>query len=166
MTEPDKSLRNMKRPLLQSGGIALVLGMRYLYMAIFMYGFVHKIMHGWLWTGIMEQHFFRRLTELDPGSFQAAYLQAFAIPFAIPIAWIVTIGELVVGLSMLLGVATRINALFGLFMLLNFAAGGYYNWTIPVLVTMSILIAALPTGHWFGLDRSLDRKHPESPCFK
>jgi thiosulfate dehydrogenase [quinone] large subunit len=83
-----------------------------------------------------------------------------------PIAWIVTIGELIIGVALLLGVTTRINAAFGLFMLLNFAAGGYYNEIIPPLVTISILLIVLPTGHWLGLDRSLNRKYPESLWFR
>ena len=156
----------------------LILLLRYLYTTLFIYGFVHKIMRGWMWSDILTQHFTKRLHELlattaSPGSleasiamWQASYLQHFALPLVMPIAWIVTIGELVIGVALLFGVTTRINAAFGLFMLLNFAAGGYYNETIPPLVTISILLIALPTGHWLGLDRTLNRKYPDSPWFK
>ncbi|NTU93817.1 MAG: DoxX family membrane protein [Chlorobiaceae bacterium] len=163
---------------LQTAGVSAALIIRYLYTALFLYGFVHKIMRGWMWTGIMEQHFTKRLAELQVEalvagsglaqvlSFQAAYLEHFAIPLALPIAWIVTIGELIVGVALLLGVATRANALFGLFFLLNFTAGGYYNLTIPPLVLMSLMMIFLPTGQWFGLDRMLNRKYPDSPWFR
>ncbi|NTU68556.1 MAG: DoxX family membrane protein [Chlorobiaceae bacterium] len=163
---------------LKSTGVAAAILIRYLYVLLFLYGFVHKIMKGWMWTGIMEAHFLKRLHELQAGTalagtfeawaapFQAAYLQLFAIPMAMPIAWIVTIGELVIGVCLLLGLATRTNAAFGLFMLLNFSAGGYYNLTIPPLVLMSLMMIILPTGHWLGFDRTLNQKYPASPWFK
>ena len=163
---------------LKAAGVVAVLLLRYLYTTLFIYGFVHKIMRGWMWSDILSQHFTKRLHELlataaSSGSveasvamWQASYLQHFALPLVMPIAWIVTIGELIIGVALLFGVTSRINAAFGLFMLLNFAAGGYYNLTIPPLVTISILLIALPTGHWLGLDRSLNRKYPDSPWFK
>jgi thiosulfate dehydrogenase [quinone] large subunit len=163
---------------LQTTGVISMLVLRYLYTALFLYGFVHKIIHGWMWSDILTQHFTERLNELlataaSSGSFeatvamwQASYLEHFALPLVMPIAWIVTIGELIIGIALLLGITTRINAAFGLFMLLNFAAGGYYNETIPPLVIISILLIVLPTGQWFGLDRSLNRKYPDSPWFR
>lgn len=162
----------------KTAGVISVLIIRYLYTAIFLYGFYHKLVNGWLWSDIITQRFLTMLHTLQAASIQdgsltarivslqAGYMQYFAIPLSIPIVWIVTVGELIVGLSMLLGVATRLNGVFGLFLLLNFAAGGYYNFTIPILVTMSLLIIFLPTGHWFGLDRNLGRKYPQSPWFK
>jgi thiosulfate dehydrogenase [quinone] large subunit len=163
---------------LKAAGVIVMLLLRYLYTSIFIYGFVHKIIHGWMWSNILTHHFTQRLHELlatsaatgspeaSIATWQASYLQHFALPLVMPIAWIVTIGELIIGIALLLGVTTRINATFGLFMLLNFAAGGYYNLTIPPLVTISILLIALPTGHWFGLDRGLNRKYPYSLWFK
>jgi thiosulfate dehydrogenase (quinone) large subunit len=168
----------LKTHKLKASGVIATLVLRYLYTLLFIYGFVHKIIHGWMWSDILNQHFSKRLHELlattaSPGSveatvalWQASYLEHFALPLVMPIAWIVTIGELIIGIALLLGVTTRINAVFGLFMLLNFAAGGYYNETIPPLVTISILLILLPTGHWFGLDRSLNRKYPDSLWFK
>lgn len=164
--------------LWKTAGVVTALVVRYLYTALFLYGFIHKIIHEWMWTDIMTRHFMTRLAELQAealssgsftamvASFQATYLQHFAIPLAMPIAWIVTIGELIVGLCLLVGLATRINAAFGLFLLLNFAAGGYYNLTIPPLVLMSLMMMVLPTGHWLGLDRRLNEKYPESPWFR
>ena len=168
----------LKSHPMKTAGVIFALLVRYLYTLLFLYGFIHKIMHGWMWSGIMEGHFLKRLHELQadtsvPGSFdawaapfQASYLQHFAIPLALPIAWIVTIGELVIGVCLLLGLATRMNAVFGLFLLLNFAAGGYYNLSIPVLVVMSLIMMFLPTGQWFGLDRRLNRKYPDLPWFR
>lgn len=158
---------------LKATGVITMLVLRYLYTLLFLYGFVHKIIHGWMWSDILTNHFTRRLHELAADSatssiavFQAAYLEQFAIPLVIPIALIVTIGELIIGVALLLGITTRINAAFGLFMLLNFAAGGYYNATIPPLVTISVLLMVLPTGHWLGLDGKLHRNYPDSPWFR
>jgi len=156
----------LKKHPLKAAAVILFLTGRTLYALLFLYGFVHKIRHGWMWSDIMTNHFLERLHELPSGSFQAGYLEFFAIPFTIPIAWVVTIGELIIGIALLLGVTTRINAAFGLFMLVNFAAGGYYNLTIPPLVTMSLLMMVVPSGHWLGLDRTLNRRYPGSPWFR
>jgi len=178
MTDFQWKRRYLSEHKLKAFGVICVLALRYLYTTLFIYGFVHKIMRGWMWSDILAQHFTKRMHELlataaSPGSieatvalWQASYLQHFALPLVMPIAWIVTIGELIIGVALLLGLTTRVNAAFGLFMLLNFSAGGYYNETIPPLVTISILLIILPTGHWFGLDRALNRKYPDSLWFK
>lgn len=180
MTDFQWSNSYLKSHWIKATGVIIVLILRYLYTLLFLYGFVHKIIHGWMWSDILIVHFTKRLGELkmaadsaaagsfdaSVAAFQASYLVHFAIPMVMPVAWIVTIGELIIGIALLLGVTTRLNAAFGLFMLLNFAAGGYYNETIPPLVIMSVLFMALPTGQWLGLDRSLHRKHPNSILFK
>lgn len=178
MTEFEWSSGYRKSHPLKTSGVVAALIVRYLYTLLFLYGFVHKIIHGWMWTGMMREYFLKRLHELQTlasitGSFeariapfQASYLQHFAIPLALPIAWIVTIGELIIGVCLFFGIATRLNAAFGLFLLLNFAAGGYYNLSIPILVVMSFMMMFLPTGQWFGLDRRLNQKYPGLPWFR
>ncbi|MBN1929632.1 MAG: DoxX family membrane protein [Chlorobiaceae bacterium] len=180
MTAFQWNIGYLKSHKLQATGVIATLVLRYLYALLFVYGFVHKIIHGWMWSDILTRHFTERLGELrmavesaatgsfdaSVAAFQASYLEQFALPMVMPIAWIVTIGELIIGAALLLGVTTRINAAFGLFMLLNFAAGGYYNETIPPLVAISLMMIVLPTGHWLGLDRSLHRSSPNSMLFK
>lgn len=151
---------------LKSAGVLLFLIGRLLFVAIFLYGFWHKLVKGWLWTDLMQHHFTQRLSELTPGTFQAIYLESFAIPLAMPIAWIVTWGELLIGICILLGVATRANAAFALFMFLNFAAGGYYNLTLPPLMLFALLLMLFPSGHWLGLDGRLQAKYPNSIWFR
>lgn len=138
---------------------------RYLFATFFLYGFWHKLVKGWLWTDIMSVHFSERLGELLPGSFQALYLEHFAIPLAMPIAWIVTVGELIIGMSLVFGLAVRINAAFALFLVLNFAAGGYYNLSLPPFMIYSVLLMAFPSGHWLGMDKKLHEKYPDSLWF-
>lgn len=110
--------------------------------------------------------FTKRLAELPAGSFQANYLEHFAIPLAFPIAWIVTVGELLIGLSLIFGFAVRANALFALFLVLNFAAGGYYNLSLPPFMIFAVLMMMLPSGQWFGFDKQLHQKYPDSIWFK
>ncbi|MBF0586962.1 DoxX family protein [Prosthecochloris sp. N3] len=154
-----------KHPL-KSAGIILFLIGRYLFAAFFIYGFWHKFVNGWLWTDLMNAYFTERLGELAAGSFQAIYLEQFAIPLALPIAWIVTIGELIIGICLVLGLAVRANAAFALFLVLNFAAGGYYNLTLPPFMVYSVLMMILPSGQWLGMDRKLHREHPDSVWFR
>lgn len=155
----------MQYPLKAAGVIAFLL-LRYVFVAFFLYGFWHKLVRGWLWTDLMHNYFAQRLSELLPGSFQALYLEHFAIPLALPIAWIVTIGELIIGVCLALGLATRANAAFALFLVLNFAAGGFYNLTLPPFMVFSVLMMVFPSGHWLGLDGKLNRKYPDSFWFR
>ncbi|MDW8465549.1 MAG: DoxX family membrane protein [Chloroherpetonaceae bacterium] len=138
----------------KTAGIVLILALRYFFAIFFLYGFWHKLIHGWLWTDVLRLHFIDRLSEISPEAWQAAYLQYFAIPLAMPIAWIVTVGELIIGLALVFGVTTRLNAAFGLFMLLNFAAGAFYNIWIDILSAMAMLFIVFPTGHWLGFEQN------------
>lgn len=147
-------------------GVALILALRYFFALFFLYGFWHKFVNGWLWTDVLKLHFIDRLSEISPDAWQAAYLQYFAIPLSLPIAWIVTIGELIIGAALVFGIATRLNAAFGLFMLLNFAAGAFYNIWIDILSAMAVLFIVFPTGHWLGFDKMLHQKHPNSLWLK
>ena len=156
----------MKKRPFKYLGITLFLVGRSLFAAFFLYGFWHKLVKGWLWSDLMQGFFTKRLGELPAGSFQAIYLEQFAIPLAFPIAWIVTIGELLIGLGLVFGFAVRANAAFALFMVLNFAAGGYYNLSLPPFMLFAIMMMLFPSGHWLGLDNRLHQKYPESIWFR
>lgn len=70
-------------------------------------------------------------------------------------AKLVTAGELLVGVALILGAFTGIAAFFGGFMNWNFMMAGTASIN-PVLFTLSIfLIAAWKTAGWWGLDRVL-----------
>jgi len=132
----------------------------------FAYGFWRKLERGWLWTDTLQQHFLRRLSDSDLVAFQAGYLEHFAIPFYLPIAWAVTLGELAVAIGLLLGIATRANGALALFILLNFAAGGYFNPALLPFIIFALLTILLPSGHWLGFDYWLAERYPRSPWFK
>ena len=156
----------MKQNPFKTSGIILFLFGRYFFALFFLYGFWRKFTKGWLWSDLMLGFFTKRLAELPAASFQANYLEHFAIPLAFPIAWIVTVGELVIGLSLIFGFAVRANAAFALFLVLNFAAGGYYNLSLPPFMIFSVLMMLLPSGQWFGFDKQLHLKYPHSIWFK
>ncbi|NHQ60498.1 DoxX family membrane protein [Chlorobium sp. BLA1] len=151
---------------LKTAGVILFLSGRYLFALFFLYGFWHKLVKGWLWSDLMQFYFLKRLAELPAESFQALYLQQFAIPLAFPIAWIVTVGELIIGIGLIFGIAVRANAAFALFLVVNFAAGGYYNLTLPPFMLYALLMIISPSGHWLGLDRILHNKYPAAIWFK
>jgi len=157
---------HISRHPLQTLAIVLILAMRYFFAVFFIYGFWHKLVHEWMWTDILKLHFIDRLSEIHPDTFQAAYLRYFAIPFYLPIAWVITVGELFIGLALIFGITTRLHAAFGLFMLLNFAAGAFYNIWIDILSIMAILFIIFPTGHWFGFDRLLHQRYPDAIWFR
>jgi thiosulfate dehydrogenase [quinone] large subunit len=70
-------------------------------------------------------------------------------------AKLVAIGELVVGVALVLGLFTGIAAFFGGFMNWNFMMAGSAS-TNPVLFTLAVLlIMAWKTAGWWGLDRWL-----------
>ena len=156
----------MKNPLFRKIGIILFLLGRYLFAAFFLYGFWHKLVKGWLWSDLMQGFFIKRLAELPANSFQAHYLVHFAIPLALPIAWIVTVGELIIALGLFAGFAVRANAALALFLVVNFAAGGYYNLSLPPFMAFSVLMMVLPSGHWLGLDKQLHLKYPDAIWFR
>jgi thiosulfate dehydrogenase (quinone) large subunit len=157
----------MKKHPFKTVGISLFLFGRYIFAIFFLYGFWHKLVKGWLWSDKMHNFFVERLyAPPQLNDFQALYLDQFAIPLAMPIAWIVTIGELIIGVCLALGLSVRANAAFALFLVLNFAAGGFYNLTLPPFMIFSVLMMILPSGQWFGLDKQLHQKYPDSIWFK
>jgi thiosulfate dehydrogenase [quinone] large subunit len=142
-----------------------VLALRYGFGAFFLYGAYHKTTRGWLSSPVMRQHFLQRLAEVDPDCFSAAYLRRFAIPWYRPVAWVLTLGQIVVAAGMLGGVAVRPSAALALFLLANISAGSYYNVTMPPFFATALLLMATPSGQWLGLDRRLHARYPGAIWF-
>ncbi len=70
-------------------------------------------------------------------------------------AWVVTLGELAIGIGLLFGALTGIAAFFGAMMNMSFLLAGSAS-TNPVLFTMAIgLILAWRVAGYYGLDRYL-----------
>jgi thiosulfate dehydrogenase [quinone] large subunit len=131
----------MKRtiPWQRARRIALLV-LRYIFGATFAYGAYHKITRRWMTSSVLREHFEQRLSEIDPNSFSAAYLRSFAIPFYRPIAWILTIGQVIVAFSMLTGIGVRQSAALALFLLVNISAGSYFNASMPPYLITAVLL--------------------------
>ncbi len=144
----------IKRHPLRAFGRSLVLFLRYLMAVFYVMAGINKIFRQpWLYSDFLQRAFLSRLEEIDPLSFGAQFIERFALPLWLPIAWIVTWGELVVGLGLLLGWYTRLSAAGGLAFIALFAIGGYYDASLIVLGLCFVPVIAFKTGLWVGRDR-------------
>jgi len=86
-------------------------------------------------------------------SWYAAFLQSFVLPHAALFAYLVTFGEVLVGIALILGLLTGIASFFGVFMNLNYVLAGTVS-TNPILGFLALfLVLAWRIGGYYGLDR-------------
>lgn len=91
----------------------------------------------------------------DVQGWYATFLENVVLPHASLWSHLVTYGEILVGIALILGVFTGIAAFFGLFMNLNFMLAGTVSVN-PVLFTLSIgLVVAWKIAGYIGVDRFL-----------
>jgi thiosulfate dehydrogenase (quinone) large subunit len=89
----------------------------------------------------------------DVQPWYAAFLQNIVLPNARTWSYLVSAGELLVGIALLLGLFTGIAAFFGGFMNMNYLLAGTVS-TNPVLFMIAmLLVLAWRTAGWLGLDR-------------
>lgn len=94
-----------------------------------------------------------------------AFLQAVVLPHVSVFAPLVIAGELIVGITMLLGFATRAGAVVGIVLLSNyFLSKGLPIWAsssndIPDIV-LCILVLMSAAGRVFGVDQYLVQRFP------
>lgn len=146
-------------------GIVVHLVLRTLFGVFWLAAGINKVRKDWLTSDMLLEIFQDRLTEMHPASFQVMYLQEFAIPLYRLVALVVTVGELYVGIALLLGLTTRWAAGMALFILVNLSLGGYYDASLIPFFLLSFMMMAWNSGHWLGLDRRLHRKYPNSRWF-
>ena len=96
------------------------------------------------------------------------FLQQLVIPHAALFSYLVMAGELVAGLSLLTGTATRVGAAVAMFLFLNFMlAKGRLFWSPDsedAAVFFSALVCLLgAAGRMWGLDAYLARRWPAIP---
>jgi thiosulfate dehydrogenase (quinone) large subunit len=83
------------------------------------------------------------------------FLQNIVIPNASLFAWLVALGETLVGVALIVGALTGIAAFFGIFMNANYLLAGTVS-TNPVLAILGVFIVlAWRNAGWIGLDRWL-----------
>jgi thiosulfate dehydrogenase [quinone] large subunit len=85
----------------------------------------------------------------------AAFLQHVVLPNATAFAYLVSLGEFLVGMGLLLGAFTGVAALFGVFLNMNYMLAGSLSIN-PILVILGILLVlAWRISGYYGLDRWL-----------
>lgn len=85
----------------------------------------------------------------------ADFIKTVALPNAEIFSYLVSFGELFVGIGLILGAFTGIAAFFGAFMNMNYLYAGTVS-TNPTLLILGIFITcAWRTAGWYGLDRFL-----------
>ena len=91
----------------------------------------------------------------DVQQWYAAFLTHAVLPYATVWSYLVTWGEMLVGIALILGLLTGIAAFFGTFMNANFLLAGTVS-TNPILFAVaSFLVLAWKTAGWWGVDRWL-----------
>lgn len=89
----------------------------------------------------------------DVQGWYAWFLERLVLPNAEFWSYLVTWGEVLVGIALFLGVFTGIAAFFGGFMNMNYLLAGTVS-TNPILLTLAAtLVLAWRTAGWWGLDR-------------
>ncbi|MDP4163452.1 MAG: DoxX family membrane protein [Bacillota bacterium] len=86
-------------------------------------------------------------------SWYSAFLEHFALPNVQLFNVLIPYGEFLIGLGLILGLATIPALVAGAFMNLNFMLAGTTS-TNPILYTLAIILLFVGTSaYWFGLDR-------------
>lgn len=142
-------------------GLCLALFLRLFYGLFFFQAGLNKFISDWKAVRLTAA-FQQRLTELNPDSFASIYLENFGIPMVAAIAFIVTWGEVVAGIGLLLGLMTRWAAIVAFFILFNIAIGGYYDASLLPFFAVNLAAVFWPLGRKFGLDRFLYRRYPSA----
>jgi thiosulfate dehydrogenase [quinone] large subunit len=89
----------------------------------------------------------------DVQMWYASFLQSAVLPHVTAWSNAVVIGELAIGLGLVVGLLTGVAAFFAFFMSLNFLFAGTVSVN-PILITLALpLICARRVAGWWGLDR-------------
>jgi len=91
----------------------------------------------------------------DVSGWYGYLIQHIALPNAAAVSYLVTYGEIAVGIALILGIFTGISAFFGTFMNLNYLFAGTVSTNPLMFLLQLFLILAWRTAGWIGLDRYL-----------
>lgn len=91
----------------------------------------------------------------DVPSWYGVFIEKFALNHTIAFSYLVTYGEIAVGVALILGIFTGIAAFFGTFMNLNYLLAGTVSVNPVLLLLQLFLILAWRTAGWIGIDRYL-----------
>lgn len=88
----------------------------------------------------------------DVQGFYAWFIQHIALPNAALLSYLVTFGEILVGVALILGLFTGIAAFFGGFMNANFLLAGTVSSNPVLFILATLLVLAWRTAGYWGLD--------------
>lgn len=91
----------------------------------------------------------------DVPGWYAAFLENLVLPNASLFAHIVTYGEILVGIGLIVGALTGIAAFFGSIMNVNFLLAGTVSMNPILFILATWLVLAWRVAGWWGLDRWL-----------
>jgi len=91
----------------------------------------------------------------DVQGWYASLIKNVALPNAETISYIVTYGEIIIGILLILGLFTGIAAFLGSFMNMNFLLAGTVSVSPILLFFQIFIILAWRVAGWWGLDRYL-----------
>jgi thiosulfate dehydrogenase [quinone] large subunit len=93
----------------------------------------------------------------DVSSWYAWFISTIALPNATLFSYVVTFGELLVGVGLILGVFTTFAALGGIFMNLNYLFAGTVSINPLLLIVQILLVQAWRVSGWYGGDYVLSK---------
>jgi thiosulfate dehydrogenase [quinone] large subunit len=91
----------------------------------------------------------------DVTGWYAYFISNIALPNATVFSYLITYGEMLIGIALILGAFTGIAAFFGAFMNLNFLFAGTISSNPILFLIQLFLILAWRNAGWLGLDRWL-----------
>lgn len=121
--------------------------------------------HSSLWTGqdagLAIQGFLQGALKKTAGDHPdvsqtyAYFIEHVALPHAAVFSYLVSWGELAIGMALLLGLVTGIAAFFGIFLNFNYLFAGTVSINPLLLLIQLFILLAWRTAGWYGLDRFL-----------
>lgn len=91
----------------------------------------------------------------DVQGWYAWFLSNAVLPYPVFWSYLISWGELLVGIALILGIFTGIAAFFGSFMNINYLMAGTVSTNPILFVIATWLVLAWKTAGWWGLDRWL-----------
>ncbi len=89
----------------------------------------------------------------DVSGWYASFIESFALHHTVFFSYLISYGEFLVGVALILGIFVGIAAFFGTFMNLNFLFAGTISVN-PLLAVLGLfLILAWRVAGWYGLDQ-------------
>jgi len=125
---------------------------------------LHKLGQGQGWMDML-QGILKKWASETPHKWYASFLSHTVLPNHEVFAYLVSVGELLVGACLLLGLLTRLACFFGAVMNFNYLVAGGYAGPPSALVNQAFLVmeAAIflaAAGRSFGIDQILHKRWP------